>query len=1160
MMKQIASAGWMTLAACVFAAPARAQTGVVNVDVGLNQDTHEGQGAYPDEGNDFWNAMDSVGTGFKESDGVTNSSITVDLVSFADFGYGNGNSMLGDYRYISKFGTPSVGGITIAGLTPGATYTLYVYSAGNQLDQEGLITLNGVVGCTSGSLSDQYVEGENYVVLEVDADSAGEITGTWQAFVEFAAINGFQIVEGPRPPQVLDITGSESPTVHSPNDPIEVTVEFNEVVTLSQVGGAELVLDFDGTIVVANHVDALEGESLTFEASAPALTTMNGKVVAGSLQLVGAATLLDADANVVDVTHGEVALPYDQISTQRLSVYQPVPGGELDESPHYRFRVRGVDQSWQTPYAWFTRCIDQGTGTALDNYYKDDIGGWSHTYCNFEMANNVPVEVEITRLVDGQQVDIQKATPHPRRKVRSWRVEDGRAYVVIDRPTLFAVDIDGQMDDSPFVPGQNVNEDALHGVSVFANPILLDKPDAGTPGVLEVTPGMIPVDDGTWTTLVFQPGVHRLFEGLKWTLGDDFALKGDRTIYIPGDAVVHGNFTNLGDAANARNIRIYGHGTLSGELIDHPKTFGIDDLDGSQPFRPVYVGGDAKGCRVEGITIVDPAFHSCALNGGYNASPDDINFIRWTKSISWRANGDGLSPNGSGYVEDCFLRTQDDGTYILGLGIRRMVYWGDVNGMPLRCSQLTKFNSDYNKEPLLVEDIDVIYSRTAFVGEAGPAGRSVIGYPAPSESFPGNTGAHVVFRDVNVEDLFPSRMLFGWDLTIGTGETGGAGPRSGVHFQNVRAAARNVDAELDILFGDEDAPISNLVFEDVTLAGEHYDDIDDFMTNEFVADLVFLGTEPAASTYLGTSGYGKWYVQDDWDTALEPAANDLVQHTMVGDVLIVDAPAYAGTLTVSHPSTATVSIEAGGRLTVADTVALGGSGVGDVNLVDGTLELTSDQAGALTVANGRVHISGGEILWAGDHVLDVHNLFAANAISFPLDEPGSLYAFFDGTSTRVWVTDCAATGTCDPDAEGWTLVGSPNPLTADVDAISTGTGGAQLLFLNAGSANAGDLYLMLGSTSGTVPGLPTGFGGQVLPLNFDSYLELLLASPSPVFLQDSLGPLDPSGRALIQFQTTPGALSSYAGLTVHHAFVVLDLVPSLTLPLVSNAVALQLEP
>jgi hypothetical protein len=72
----------------------------------------------------------------------------------------------------------------------------------------------------------------------------------------------------------------------------------------------------------------------------------------------------------------------------RLSVYPHVPG--LDQSPHYRFRVREVDsEEWESPFAFVTRCADRYEGRHGQAYWNGLIGGWTQTYCNFEMANHV---------------------------------------------------------------------------------------------------------------------------------------------------------------------------------------------------------------------------------------------------------------------------------------------------------------------------------------------------------------------------------------------------------------------------------------------------------------------------------------------------------------------------------------------------------------------------------------------------------------------------------------------------------------------------------------------------------------------------------------------------------------------------------------------------
>ena len=54
--------------------------------------------------------------------------------------------------------------------------------------------------------------------------------------------------------------------------------------------------------------------------------------------------------------------------------------------------------------------------------------------------------------------------------------------------------------------------------------------------------------------------------------------------------------------------------------------------------------------------------------------------FKWVKILGWRNNGDGIGQGANGIVEDCFIRTQDDATYVNGRGVRRVVYWQDVNG------------------------------------------------------------------------------------------------------------------------------------------------------------------------------------------------------------------------------------------------------------------------------------------------------------------------------------------------------------------------------------------------------------------------------------------------------------------------------------------------
>jgi hypothetical protein len=104
--------------------------------------------------------------------------------------------------------------------------------------------------------------------------------------------------------------------------------------------------------------------------------------------------------------------------------------------------------------------------------------------------------------------------------------------------------------------------------------------------------------------------------------------------------------------------------------------------------------------------------------------------------------------------------------------------------------------------------------------------------------------------------------------------------------------------------------------------------------------------------------------------------------------------------------------------------------------------------------------------------------------------------------------------------------------------LSTALGGDQSMFVDAGPAAAGAVYLVAGSISGTSPGIP--FGAFTIPLNPDFYLTLTLNKPGVPPLADTLGILDAGGTALAQWKLPAGTLPFLAGITASHAAVVLD--------------------
>jgi len=111
-------------------------------------------------------------------------------------------------------------------------------------------------------------------------------------------------------------------------------------------------------------------------------------------------------------------------------------------------------------------------------------------------------------------------------------------------------------------------------------------------------------------------------------------------------------------------------------------------------------------------------------------------------------------------------------------------------------------------------------------------------------------------------------------------------------------------------------------------------------------------------------------------------------------------------------------------------------------------------------------------------------------------------------------------------------------LTRSGTEISVSNGGAQSLFLNFGPAYANRGYVILGSATGTTPGLFVV--GQHMPLNYDAYLLLTATSPNSVLMPQSLGILSAAGTAQTQFQVPPGLPASIVGLTLNHAALVFD--------------------
>lgn len=107
--------------------------------------------------------------------------------------------------------------------------------------------------------------------------------------------------------------------------------------------------------------------------------------------------------------------------------------------------------------------------------------------------------------------------------------------------------------------------------------------------------------------------------------------------------------------------------------------------------------------------------------------------------------------------------------------------------------------------------------------------------------------------------------------------------------------------------------------------------------------------------------------------------------------------------------------------------------------------------------------------------------------------------------------------------------------------LSAFTPGDSLDFgLIAGSSFAGDTYVVLGSVTGSMPGLPLPGSGLTIPVNFDWYTQLSFMMAGSAVFTDFIGVLDGQGRGTASLVVPSNLPPTVIGMQLHHAFLVTD--------------------
>jgi hypothetical protein len=167
-----------------------------------------------------------------------------------------------------------------------------------------------------------------------------------------------------------------------------------------------------------------------------------------------------------------------------------------------------------------------------------------------------------------------------------------------------------------------------------------------------------------------------------------------------------------------------------------------------------------------------------------------------------------------------------------------------------------------------------------------------------------------------------------------------------------------------------------------------------------------------------------------------------------------------------------------------------------------------------------------------------------------------LYAVFGDGSFYI-LDKGSGNGTClgtTPAVYGLAFAPTGEALTADTDEISAQTGGQVTFTLTAGNANADRGYILLGSISGTTPGINLPGGLVTLPLHWDIFTSLVIGLINTPVFSNFMGQLDSTGMASSKFDTL-GPIPGAAGLTMYFAYALNN-----PWDFVSNPVGIEIVP
>ena len=444
----------------------------------------------------------------------------------------------------------------------------------------------------------------------------------------------------------------------------------------------------------------------------------------------------------------------------------------------------------------YSVCVSDGITNRPVFVYRYEEG----SYCYFSFGGGtVIVSVTVPTNVVVSSVDIRPKSANLKPVLAGQTIQFSLAL-----PLNLSIEVNGRSNP----------------LFLFANPLEVNPPAPGTPGVV-----------------YFGPGITNL-------PGGQYVVPDGKTVYIAGGAIVKGKFrigSSTPSGTGVANVSILGRG-----IVD---STGITNASGDpDPGRPLRINNSTN------IMVDGPIFLGQSAWGLVANQSSDVTF-RNTKVINWRFNGagtpDGMDVVGSRNVtmDGVFVRSYDDGIAIKNnkfgyygpvenVAISNAVIWSGDAGNGLEIGWET-YNTDTNAQyirNILVSNSDIIHktSRTN-----SPNSRAAISIHNGDNA----TVSHVTYQDIRIEET--EENIFNFRIFAGSTSECGPSPECRGKIQDILLKNVSVTGGSlwpSVLQGyDASHLIERVTLQNVTFLGEVIENPTQaqFNTNAFVRSLEF---------------------------------------------------------------------------------------------------------------------------------------------------------------------------------------------------------------------------------------------------------------------------------------------------------------------------------